>query len=605
MAATASRAPVAPNARFVLTCAGLVAINLIAFASVGRSGFVDYDDAEYVTANPRVLAGLSYAGARWAFTSGYFANWHPVTWLSHMLDVQLFGLNAGAHHAVNLLFHVANSLLLFAVLNRMTGAMWRSAFVAALFAVHPLHVESVAWIAERKDVLSTFFWMLTLWAYVGYVRHPNWRRYIAVVAFLALGLMAKPMLVTLPLVLLLLDAWPLRRSLSANLLKEKLPLFALAAASSVITVVVQRDAGAVAQLSQASLSLRVANAVVAYARYIGKMVWPVDLVVMYPLPRELPSVGLLVGAVGLMAGITLLVILAARRRPYLAVGWFWYVVTLIPVIGVVQVGAQAMADRYSYVPLIGLFVMIAWGIPDAVGEWPHRQLALQVVSAFLIAICAALSFQQVQHWRTSMTLWQHAVDATPNNYFAQSSLGYVLWKEGKIEEAVPHYVESLRLRPDFPEAHNKLGVALARQGRLGDALPHFSEAVRLKPTYAAAEQNRAAIFAKLHAADNALAHYADAVRDKPNDIAAHNEFGVALAAEGRLDEAIQQFGEALKIKPAEPDLHYNLGMILDKKGRTKQAVEELRLALRYNPKHASAREAIAAISARAGNGARK
>jgi tetratricopeptide (TPR) repeat protein len=605
-----SRAAVAPptlgasKAPFILTCAALIAINLIAYASVGHLGFVDYDDGEYVTANSHVLAGLTFSSVRWALTSGYFANWHPLTWISHMLDVQLFGLNAGAHHSVNLLFHIANTLLLFAVLNRMTGAMWRSAFVAALFGVHPLHVESVAWIAERKDTLSTLFWMLTLWAYVGYVRHPCWRHYAAVFAFLALGLMAKPMLVTLPLVLLLLDVWPLRRTIGIQLITEKLPLFALVAASSVITVLVQREAGAVAGLSQAPLSLRAANAVVAYARYLGKMFWPVDLVVMYPLPRELPSVGLLVGALAIMAGISLLVLFAARRRPYLLVGWLWYVVTLIPVIGIVQVGAQAMADRYTYVPLIGLFVMIAWGVPEVLASWSPRQAALQLVSAVLIATCAALSFRQVQYWRTSKTLWEHAVEATPTNYFAHGSLGYVLWKGGKADEAIPHYTESLRLRPDFPEAHNNLGVALAGQGRLSDALPHFSEAIRLKPGYAAAEKNLAATSARFHAPDDELSRYAEAVRAKPNDLAAHNEFGVALAAQGRIDEAIQQFGEALRINKAEADVHYNLGMMLDKKGRTKDAIEEFRSALRYNPKHVSAQEAITAIASRPSSGAK-
>jgi tetratricopeptide (TPR) repeat protein len=447
--------------------------------------------------------------------------------------------------------------------------------------------------------------MLTLWAYVAYVRRPSWKGYGAVAGFLAIGLMAKPMLVTVPLTLLLLDFWPLRRSMSAALIKEKLPLFALAAASSVITIVVQRQAGAVMQLGQVSIGVRVANALVAYVRYIGKMLWPTNLVAMYPLPRELPPTELVVGALAILAAITLLAVFAARRHPYLIVGWLWYVVTLVPVIGIVQVGAQSIADRYTYVPFIGLFVMIAWGVPAVVGATSLGRRGLQVASVVTVLVCTVLSIRQVQAWRNSLALWQHAVDTSPDNYFAQSSLGYVLWKGGDVSRAMERYNEAIRLRPDFAEAHNNLGVALAGQGRPSEALPHFSEALRLKPGYAVAQNNLTATTERLRAGDEGLARYANDVRDRPNDMAARNEFGAALFARGHFDEAIREFEQALRIDPAQPDIHYNLGMVLDQKGRTRDALEQFRTALRQNPKHEPARDALKSISARTTDGVRK
>jgi Flp pilus assembly protein TadD len=577
-----------------------VAITLLAFAAVRDFGFVDYDDLDYVAANPHVLPGLTWAGVRWAMTSGYFANWHPLTWISHMLDVQLFGMNAGAHHSINVELHVANTLLLFGVLRRMTGAVGRSAFVAALFAVHPMHVESVAWVAERKDVLSTFFWMLTMWAYTAYVRQPGWQRYALVIVGFALGLMSKPMLVTLPFVLLLLDVWPLRRPLGRNLVFEKLPLVALSIASSAVTVLVQRQGGAVVRLDLIPLSTRVANALVAYARYIEKMFWPVDLVAMYPIPRTLPDPGVLAAAVAILLGITVVAIMLVHKRPYLLVGWLWFLGTLVPVIGIVQVGVQSMADRYSYVPLVGLFIMVAWAVPDIVASRPRARMASQIAAAALIAACTMVTIRQVRYWSSSRALWQHAVDATRDNYFAQASLGYVLWKEGHAGEAIPHLQESLRIRPDFTEAHNNLGVALAGLGELRDALSQFSEAVRINPEFKAARDNLAATNAKLTTQDTSLTHYVDAVRAEPNDLAARNELGAALAAQGRIDDAIEQFRAAINIDPNQPDVHFNLGVMLDQKGRTAEAVDQFRDALRLNPGHFAAREALDRVTSRRG-----
>ncbi|HSQ31261.1 MAG TPA: tetratricopeptide repeat protein [Gemmatimonadaceae bacterium] len=582
----------------ILTCLGLAAITVVAFAAVRRFGFVDYDDFDYVATNPHVTPGLTSQGIWWAFTSGYAANWHPLTWLSHMLDVQLFGMNAGAHHLVSLGFHVANTLLLFAVMSRMTGSEWRSAFVAALFAIHPMHVESVAWIAERKDVLSTFFFLLTLWAYAEYVRRRAWQWYAAVVGCLALGLMAKPMLVTLPFVLLLLDYWPLRRRIDGKVLIEKLPLIALAIASSVVTVVVQRSAGAVMRLELMPFPVRLANGVVSYAEYFLKLAWPVNLVAMYPARRTLPEIGPLAGALAVLLTVTILAIRLARQRPYLIVGWLWFIGTLVPVIGIVQVGAQSIADRYSYIPSVGLFIILAWGASDLVARWPRVRFAVATAAVIVIAACTAATIRQVQYWRSSHALWEHAVAATRDNYFAHASFGYVLWKEGHADEAIPHLDESLRLRPDFVEAHNNLGVVLAGRGDLRGALSQFSEALRIEPAYKAARDNFAATNSRLTAPDTSLARYVEAVRARPNDLAARNELGAALAAQGRVDEAIEQFNEAIRIDPNQPDVHFNLGAMLDRKGRTADAVDQFRIALRLNPVHAAAREALDAITRR-------
>ena len=585
----------------MVACVALVSITLLAFAAVRDFGFVDYDDLNYVADNPHVRQALTWGGVRWAFTSGYFANWHPLTWLSHMLDVQLFGVNAGAHHAVNLSLHILNTLLLFGVLRRMTGAIWRSAFVAALFAVHPMHVESVAWVSERKDVLSTLFWFLTLWAYAAYVRRPGWRYALVVVCF-ALGLMSKPMLVTLPFVLLLLDVWPLRRPFARKLVWEKLPLLALAMASSVVTILVQRQSGAVVRLDLIPVSTRFANALVVYLRYIEKMFWPTDLAAMYPVSRTLPDPGLLALSVVLLLTVTVAAIGSVHRFPYLLVGWLWFLGTLVPVIGIVQVGAQSMADRYSYVPLVGVFIILAWGVPDLVAHWPRLRVPTQATAVVVVCACTMAAMRQVGYWRNSRALWEHAVEATDDNYFAQASLGYVLWKEGHADEAIPHLQESLRIRPDFPEAHNNLGVVLAGRGQLDEALSQFAEAVRVNPGYEAARDNLSATNAKLRTLDTSLAHYADAVRARPNDLAARNELGAALAAQGRIDDAIEQFRAAINIDPNQPDVHFNLGAMLDRRGRTADAVEQFRIALRLNPGHAAAREALDGVTRRGRTG---
>jgi len=445
----------------------LMILTFATFEQVRTYDFINYDDNRYITENQHVQSGLTLEGVTWAFTTTHAANWHPLTWLSHMLDCQLYGLNPSGHHLTNLVFHIASTLLLFLVLERMTGALWRSAFVAALFALHPLHVESVAWAAERKDVLSTFFWMLTMWTYVHYVERPGFNRYLLVLLSFVLGLLSKPMLVTLPFVLLLVDYWPLGRfqfgrlsgdrrshtpkssdtgdqkSIVLRLIREKVPFFVLCAISSILTIFAQQKIGALGSLESYTLGSRIANASVSYVRYIEKMVWPRHLAVLYPYQQMLP-IWKVLGSGLLLVGVSVLVIRAVRKHPYLGVGWFWYLGTLIPVIGLVQVGKQAMADRYTYVPLIGLFVMIAWGVPDLLAGWRFRKVVLSISTGLLLSLLMIVTNLQVKHWQNDITLFEHTLAATSNNFIIHYNLGVAFDRQGKTQEAIAHFAEALR-----------------------------------------------------------------------------------------------------------------------------------------------------------------
>ncbi len=522
----------------LLISLSLIVVTLAAFEQLRNHTFLNFDDDVYITKNRNVQSGLTLEGVIWAFTTTHASNWHPLTWLSHMLDCQLYGLNPSGHHLTNLVFHIASTLLLFLVLERMTGALWRSSFVAALFALHPLHVESVAWVAERKDVLSTFFWMLTMWTYVHYVERPGFNRYLLVLLFFILGLLSKPMLVTLPFVLLLLDYWPLGRfqfgqssgdsnppinklknpsdlrGVAFHLVLEKVPFFALTAISIFLTIFAQQRGGALSSLELFPLGIRIANALVSYINYIGKMVWPYHMAILHPYPDILPMWHI-AGAGLLLTCISVLVIYTAHKRPYLAVGWFWYLGTLVPVIGLVQVGLQAMADRYTYVPLIGLFIMIAKGAPDILKDWHYRRIVLGVSVGLILSIFMIVTRLQVQYWHDSITLFKHTLSVTANNFQIHNNLGVALADQGKNHEAIAHFKEALRIKPDFVEAHSNLGIALARQGKIEEAMVHYAEALRIKPDYAEA----------------------------------HYNLGVTLAGQGKIQEAIAHFAEALRIKP--------------------------------------------------------
>ncbi len=533
--------------------AGLAAVTLAVFADVRTFDFVSYDDTWYITNNPNVTAGLSWQGVWWALTSGYLFYWQPMTWLSHMADVEMFGLNAGGHHVTNLILHIAGTLTLFGFLRRATGSEWRSALVAALFAVHPLHVESVAWVAERKDVLSTLFFFLTLWAYVVWTGMRTTRRYLIVIACFALGLMAKPMLVTVPVVLLLLDLWPLRRPPAVSLLVEKAPLFALAGVVSIATLTVQAQVGAVGTLAQLSLDYRVANALLSYVTYIGLMFWPSGLAVFYPYPPSLPPWWQVVGAGAALALVTAAAIRLGNRRPYVLVGWLWYLLTLLPVIGVFQAGDQLMADRFTYIPLVGLFVIIAWGGTDVIARWPRLQPAAAVVAMLLVGVCAVAARQQATYWRNSETMWGRALAVTTGNHRAHAGLAEVFATRGQTDEAIAQYRQALRIVPDQAEWRNNLGLLFTLQNKVAEAMGQFAIATKVRPGFAEAHNNLGAMHARAGQPKEAIAAYTEAIRLAPDSALAHGNLALALAREGRVSEALRQCQEALRLDPANED----------------------------------------------------
>jgi len=573
----------------------LMILTFAIFEQVRTYAFVSFDDGAYITENRHLQPGLTLEGVTWAFTTTHAGLWIPLTWLSHMFDCQLYGLNPSGHHLTNLVFHIASTLLLFLVLERMTGSLWRSAFVAALFALHPLHVESVAWAAERKDVLSTFFWMLTMWTYVRYIERPRLNRYLLALLFFTLGLLSKPMLVTLPFVLLLLDYWPLGRfhfgrlsgdrkshapkasdtgdqkSIVLRLIREKAPFFVLCAISSILAIFAAQKTGALASLESYTLGSRIANASVSYVSYIVKMVWPRHLAVLYPYQVMLP-IWKVVGSGLLLVCVCLLVIHAARKLPYLVVGWFWYLGTLIPVIGIVQAGLQALADRFTYVPLIGLFIMMAWGVPDILAGWRFRKVVLSISAGLLLSLLMIVTNLQLKHWQNDTTLFEHTLAATSDNFIIHDTLGFSLMRQGKTQEAIAHYAEALRIKPDYAEAHNNLGIILANQGKIQEAIAHFAEALRIAPDYADAHNNLGIILANQGKIQEAIAHYAEALRIKPDYAEAHNNLGAALAGQGKTQEAIGHFAEALRIKPDYADAHNNLGIILANQGKIQEAL---------------------------------
>lgn len=521
--------------------------------------FVEYDDQNYVYENPEVTAGLTGHGLVTAFTGVHARNWHPLTTISHMLDCQLFGLNPSGHHFSSILFHTLASLLLFTVLRAMTGALWRSALVAAVFAIHPLRAESVAWVAERKDVLSAVFFMLTLGAYVHYARQPSVRRYLLIVLFFALGLMAKPMLVTLPLLLFLLDYWPLARNQTGKLggwksIAEKVPLFLLSLAAAIATLIAQRST--VNYSEELPLTWRIGNALLGYVAYIGQMIWPAKLSIFYPHTADHLSPWKVALAVLLLGGITMLTWGWRRTRPYLLVGWLWYLVALLPVIGFIQVGMQGRADRYSYLPQIGLYVALTWFLAEwALGSNKRRL----IFSAAAAVIIGALSWEariQTSYWSSTESLWQHALDVTTDNDFAHYNVATLLLERGQVDQAISHYEKALDIRPDHGETHyhlsvalvhTSLGNALARKGLLDEALIHYRKAVELRDDFADAHTNLASLLARNGETSEALAHYEKALAIPPEDAPSHIRLAKLLLQLGRNTEAVAHYRRALEL----------------------------------------------------------
>jgi tetratricopeptide (TPR) repeat protein len=659
-------APGISRKRFVRsTCLVLAAITFAVYWPAIRHGFISFDDDQYITDNPHVYAGLTWPGAVWAFQSGYAANWHPVTWLSHMMDCQLFGLQAGGHHLTSLLLHIANTLLVFFWLNQATGARWRSALAAALFAWHPLHVESVAWASERKDVLSAFFFLLTLLAYTRHAqgagsegRSPKsevrnsgcWFWYCAALVLFALGLMSKPMLVTLPFLLLLLDIWPLQRfevrsskfevqgsrlsgpdqTLLASspapsgvagsrllpLMLEKAPFLALALADSVITFLVQKTAGAVSSMAVTPIHLRFENVLVSYVRYVSKTFWPVDLAVFYPYPARWP-LPLVVTAAFVLLAWTTLVLLCARRRPYLGLGWLWFVGTLVPAIGLVQVGSQSMADRYMYLPSIGLFIFVLWGVNDLrryAGQawaaavergastpggsrrfwqsWSSALLgmpALSCATVVMLAACAVCCSSQLRHWRTSVSLFRHAIEVTSDNHAAWEGLGTAYCREGQKQAALICYAEAVRLNPHVSEAQYDYGSLLMDLGRVDEAVVHLSKAVADAPNFVRGQNNLGNALLKQGKTVEAMFHLAKAIQLAPDFLEARFNLGKVLLDCGRLEEAAAQLSAAVKLSPKYADARATLGVALARQGRRAEALLHFTEAVRLAPDNADNR----------------
>jgi tetratricopeptide (TPR) repeat protein len=539
--------------------------------------FVNYDDPSYVTANYQIQSGITFESIKSAFSDISTSNWHPLTIMSHMLDWQLFSDRAGGHHWTNLIIHIFNTILLFLLFNIMTKAMWRSAFVAALFAIHPLNVESVAWIAERKNVLSTFFLILTILFYVWYVKSPNWKRYLPVFICFVLGLMSKPMLVTLPFVLLLIDYWPLNRLLIDsqrddhleikelvrrnshkifNLVLEKVPLLFLSIISIYSTLHAARHMGTVSGFESIPLFKRISNAIVSYALYIKKLFWPTDLAVFYPI-SDIPIWQFLIALLFLVS-VTIFVCRYFRRYPYLFVGWFWYLGILVPVIGLIQVGSQSMADRYAYVPLIGIFIMMAWGMPQILFRLQNGKLiAASVASAFILVITLA-TYMQVGTWKNNLTLFGHALNVDRRNYQAYSLLGLAMADKGDYEKAIYYEYMALKYNAKFYPAYNYAGTVLEKMGKLDEAINCYKKALQID--------------------------------DK--SIEANYNLGILLIEKNNFNESIFHFKKALEMTPDDSDIHNNLGVVLLKNGNSKEALAHFREALRLNPQGETVRKNI-------------
>lgn len=584
------------RSREISVCLLLIVATLAVYWQVGNHEFINYDDHEYVIENRFVKKGFSLDGISWVFTATHATNWHPLTWLSHMLDCQLFGLKAGMHHLTSLLLHIANSILLFLVFRRMTGALWNSAFVAALFALHPLHVESVAWVAERKDVLSTFFWLLTMWSYAWYVSRPGINRYLLVLLFFIMGLMSKPMVVTLPFVLMLLDFWPLGRfrlkgadnvlntdipgSSVSHLVREKIPLLLLSAVSCIVTFLVQQSGGAVSSLYILPLKIRIANALVSYASYIFKMILPYNLAVPY-LDHDILAWWKIAGAGLLLLTISWLALRVVRRNPYFTVGWLWYLGTLVPVIGLVQVGFQSMADRYTYIPLIGLFVIIAWGIPELVAGWRKRKIGLATLAVLLVSVLSVTTWIQLRYWKNSITLSQHALDVTENNFIAHSNFGNALSDKGDNAGAIEHYYESLYINPNYEPVHNNLGNVVAVEGKIDEAIRHYSDALKIRPDYALSHFNLGVMLEHKGKLNEAIEHYSKAVHIKPDYAKAHFKLGFAFAQQGNFEEALSHYYKSMELDPDfSAAVSYNIACIYARQKKITDSVEWLDKAVK-------------------------
>ena len=616
--------------KLMVVAALLIVLTLIIYWQVKNYDFVNYDDDKYITENQYVKTGLTLDNVKWSFTSTYAGNWHPMTWISLMTDAQLFGLNAGYYHLSNLFLHILNTLLLLFILYKMTGALWRSAMVAALFALHPLHVESVAWVTERKDVLSTLFMLLTFWAYSNYIQKPDYKRYSLIIIAFALGLMSKPMLVTLPFVLLLLDYWPLHRFSSEtgsnidivsstkkarSLIYEKIPLFLLAGLSIISTIVAQK--AEIELMQSIPMLLRLENALVAYSGYIFKMIWPVSLGILYPHSANIPLWHILVSVI-LLASISGTAIYTIKKRPYIAVGWFWYLGTMVPVIGIVQVGVQSMADRYTYISLIGLFIILVWFLSDVLEEIPYKKYIAATISVIIVLLLMSLSWSQLKYWKNSYELFTHTLEVTENNYTIHCNLAVLLAGQGDNKMAEFHYMEALKIKPDDKDTNMNFGNMLVRQGRLDEAIERYISAIKSNPFFAEAYNNLGIAYVQRGDRQKAIEQFSNAVKINPDYLVAQDNLkmamlqnqvkesslpkqavntgakittfsgwmmaGTSLMKNGNLDGAIRHFQEALKIEPGNLNAHVSIGLALGYKRNFDEAISHFRTAIKINPR---------------------
>ena len=548
----------------IAIAAALIIAILIAFWGIWKNDFINFDDNEYITQNPNIQQGLTSDSIKWAFTTGHAGNWHPLTWLSHMLDCQLFDLNPAGHHTTNLLLHIANTLLLLWALKLMTGKLWPSAFIAALFAIHPLHVESVAWASERKDTLSTFFWMLTMIAYTRYTQTSHAKWYAASLLALTLGLMAKPMLVTLPFVLLLFDYWPLERKHIPiiTLIKEKLPFIAIAATSSIITFLVQQGGDAVKGLYMLPLNFRIGNTFISYITYITKTILPINLAVFYPHPGNGLSWPTAILSAIILIAISLIILLLLKKHRYLTTGWLFFLGTLIPVIGLVQVGSQAIADRYTYIPLIGIFIIITYAAIELAEKYKLPPNSLKITAAIILITLIAFTHQQTAYWRNSLTLFDHAAKVVDNNYRAYFNMALFLSENRRHKEAANNFLTATKIKPQWPEAHFNLGLELFRLGKLTQAAEHYKTAIAL----------------------NFI---------QPE---IYNNLGLTLEMQGKLTEAAENYRHAIKLKPDYINARFGLATILAKQNKKRQAIKQYQQILKINPNHPQTKQQLKALT---------
>ena len=575
--------------------------------------FIQFDDDLYVTENRFVKTGLSSDNLIWAFNfqdkkRNY---WQPLTWMSHMLDVDLYGMRPGWHHLTNVLFHLANTLLLFFILHRMTGALWRSSAVAILFALHPINAESVAWVAERKNVLSTFFWMLTLLTYIYYTEYPNFRRYLVVVCVFCLGLLAKPMLVTLPFVLLLLDYWPLNRiglrqpasshqRPAMGVIMEKVPLLGLSLLSIYVSSASVKGAGNVVTLHSRPLMLRISNATVSYVEYIAKTIWPQNLAVFYPYPVKIP-LWQFTAALTVLIVITLAVFRERKSRPYLAIGWLWYLGTFMPVTGLVQVGLwPALANRWAYIPLIGIFVMLAWGVTDLWKQWRLSPSALTAAFTAVISAGLVVAWIQVGYWKDSFTLFQHALNVTPNNYVAHNILGKELKNRDEVDQAITHFRKAITIKPSYALPYFNLANALELQGQSAQAVKYYKQAIRLLPDFASAHNNLGVLLEQQGRFDEAVDHLKAVLALEDDEAGVHLNIGNVLVKQRKYDAALEHYNRALAMDPGNADVYYNLGIAYNRQGKPEEAIRQFSLALKNHPELTEAHYNLANVLVKIG-----